>query len=58
MRIAVPTALYEAKTCNIYIGAVERRRLNVMEMRCVRSMSGVKRMDQVRNEEEQKRTVL
>ncbi len=49
----VPTALYGAETRNM--GAAERKRLNVMEMRCLRSMCGVTRMDRVRNEEVRRR---
>ncbi len=47
--VVVPTALYGAETWNV--GAAERKRLNVMEMRYLRSMCGVTRMDQLRNEE-------
>ncbi len=46
--------LYGAETWNM--GAVERKKLNVMEMRCLRSLCGVTRMDQVRNEEVRRRT--
>jgi len=52
--IVVPTALYGAETWKV--GAAERRRLNVMEMRCLRSMCGVTRIDRVRNEEMRRRT--
>ena len=52
--VVVPTALYGAETWNM--GAAERRRLNVMEMRCLRSMCGVTRMDRMRNEEVRRRT--
>ena len=52
--IAVPTALYGAETWNM--GARDRRRLNVMEMRCLRSMCGVTRRNRVRNEEVRRRT--
>ncbi len=38
------------------MGAAERRRLNVMEMRCLRSICLVTRMDRVRNEEVRRRT--
>jgi len=51
--VVVLTDLYGAETWNM--GAAERRRLNVMEMRCLRSMYGVTRMDRVRNEEVQRR---
>ncbi len=50
----VPAALYGVETWNM--GAEERKRLNVMEMRCLRSMCGVARMDRVRNEEVRRRT--
>ena len=52
--VVVPTALYGAETWNM--SAVERKRLNVMEMRCLRSMCGVTRMDRIRNEEVRRRT--
>ncbi len=52
--VVVPTALYGAETWNM--GAAERKKLNVMEMRCLRSMYGVTRMDRVRNEEVRRRT--
>ena len=52
--VVVPTALYGAETWNM--GVLERKRLNVMEMRCLRSMCGVTRMDRVRNEEVRRRT--
>ncbi|XP_076031278.1 uncharacterized protein LOC143019503 [Oratosquilla oratoria] len=47
--VIVPTALYGAETWNIR--EEERRSLNVFEMRCLRSMVGVTRLDRVRNEE-------
>ena len=31
--------------------SVERRKLNVLEMKCLRSLAGVSRMDRVSNEE-------
>ena len=33
----------------------ERRKLNVLEMKCLRSLVGVSRMDRVRNEEVRRR---
>ncbi len=51
--VVVPTALNGAETWNM--GAAERKRLNVMEIRCLRSMCGVTRMDRVRNEELRRR---
>ncbi len=50
--VVVPTALYGAETWNM--GAAEWR-LNVMEMRFLRSMCRVTRMDQVRNDEVRRR---
>ena len=35
--------------------SAERRKLNVLEMKCLRSMVGVSRMDRVRNEEVSRR---
>ena len=46
--VTVPTALYRAETWNM--GVAEKKKLNVMEMRCLKSMCGVMCMDQVRNE--------
>ena len=42
--VAVPNALYEAETHWSMVLA-ENKRLNVIEMRCLRSMCGVTRMD-------------
>ena len=52
--LVVPTALYGAETWNM--GVAERKGLNVMEMRCLRSMCGVTRYDRVRNEDVRRRT--
>ena len=52
--IVVPTALYGAETWNV--GTTEKKRLNVLEMRCLRSMCGVTRRDRIRNEEIRRRT--
>ena len=35
--------------------SAERRKVNVLEMKCLRSLVGVSRMDRVRNEEVRKR---
>ena len=35
--------------------AAERQKLNVFEMRCLRSMAGVTRLDRIRNEEVRRR---
>ncbi len=45
--------LYGAETWNM--GAAGRRRFNVIEMRCLRSMCGVTRMDWVKNDEVRRR---
>ncbi len=54
--VVIPTALYRAETWNM--GELERRRLNVMEMRCLRSMCGVTRRDRVRNDEVRRTGVI
>ncbi len=46
--VVVLMVLYGAETWNM--GAAQRR-LNVMEVRCLRSMCAVTQMDQVRNDE-------
>ena len=47
--VIVPTALYGAEACGMR--SAERRKENVLEMKCLRSLVGVSRMDRVRNEE-------
>ena len=47
--IIVPTALYGAEA--LCVRSVERRKLNVLEMKCLRSLVGVSRTDSVMNEE-------
>ena len=37
------------------IGSVESKKVNVLEMKCLRSFFGVSRMDRVRNEEVRRR---
>ena len=37
------------------MGSAERRKVNVLEMKCLRSLVGVSRMDRVRNEEVRRR---
>ena len=49
--VIVPTALYGAEAW----GNAERRKVNVLEMKCFRSLVGVSRMDRVRNEEVRRR---
>ena len=47
--IVVPTVLYGGETWGLKV--TERKKLNVMEMNCLRSMCGVNRRDRVRNED-------
>ena len=47
--VIVPTALYGAEAWGMR--SAERREVNVLEMKCFRSLVGVSRMDRVRNEE-------
>ena len=52
-RVIVPTALYGAEAWSMR--SAERRRVNVLEINCLRSLLGVSRMDRVRNREERRR---
>ena len=47
--VIAPTPLYEAEAWGMR--SAERRKVNVLEMKCLRSLVGVSRMDRVRNEE-------
>ena len=47
--VIVPTALYGAEAWSMR--SAERKKVNVLEMKCLRSLVGVSRMDRVRNEE-------
>ena len=51
--VIVPTALYGAETWSLR--SAERRKVNVLEIKCLRSLVGVSRMDRVRNEELRRR---
>ena len=51
--VIVPTALYGAETWGMR--SVERRKVNVLEIKCLRSLVGVSQMDRVRNEEVRRR---
>ena len=51
--IIVPTALYRAKAWSMR--SAERRKVNVLEIKCLRSLVGVSQMDRVRNEEGRRR---
>ena len=52
--VIVPTALYAAETWGMK--SADKKRLDVMEMRCLRSMCGVTRWDRLRNEEIRRRS--
>ena len=47
--VIVPTALYGAEAWGMR--SAERRRVNVLEIKCLRSLVGVLRIDRVRSEE-------
>ena len=51
--VIVPPALYRAEAWGL--GSAERRKVNVLEMKCSRSLVGVSRIDSVRNEEVSRR---
>ena len=46
--VIVPAALYAAEAWGMR--SAKRRKVNVLEMKCLRSLVGVSRMDGVRNE--------
>ena len=52
--IVYPTALYRAEAWGMR--RADQRKVNVLEMKCVRSLVGVSRMDIVRNEVVRRRT--
>ena len=51
--VIVPNALYGAEPWDMR--SAERRKVNVLEMKCLRSLVGVSRTDRVRNEEVRRR---
>ena len=51
--VIVPTALYGAEAWGMR--SAERRKVNFLEMKCLRSLVGVSRMDKVKNEEVRRR---
>ena len=51
--VIVPTALYGTEAWGMR--STEKRKLNVLEMKCLRRLVGVSRMDRVRNEEVRRR---
>ena len=53
--IVVPTALYGAEACDMR--SAERRKVNVLEMKYLKSLVGVSQMDRVRNEKVRMRAV-
>ena len=53
-KVIVPTVTYGSECWGMKVS--ERQKLNVFEMRCLRSMAGVSRMDRVRNEVVRQRT--
>ena len=54
--VIVPTALYGAEAWGMR--STERRKVNVLEMKCLRSLVGVSRMDRVRNKEVRRRAEI
>ena len=54
--VIVPTALYGAEAWGIRSG--ERRKVNILEIKSLRSLVGVSRMDRVRNEEVSRRAAI
>ena len=51
--VIVPTALYGAEAWGM--SSSKRRKVNVLEMKCLRNLVGVPRMDRVINEEVHRR---
>ena len=51
--VIVPTALYGAEAWGMK--SAERRKVNILEIKCLRSLVGVSQMDRVRNEEVHRR---
>ena len=47
-KVVVPTVMYGLESWGMKV--TERQKLNVFEMKCLRSMTGVSRLDRVRNE--------
>ena len=52
-RVIVPTALYRAEAWGMR--SAERRKVNVLKMKCLRNLVGVSRMDGVKNERARRR---
>ena len=47
-KVVVPTVMYGSESWGMKV--TERQKLNVFEMKCLRSMTGVSRLDRIRNE--------
>ena len=47
-KVVVPTVMYGSESWGMKV--TERQKLNVFEVKCLRSMTGVSRLDRVRNE--------
>ena len=54
--VIVPTALYGAEAMGMR--SAERRKVNVLEMKCLGSLVGLSRMDRVRNKEVRRKAVI
>ena len=48
-KVVVPTVMYGSESWGMKV--TERQKLNVFETKCLRSMTGVSRLNRVRNEE-------
>ena len=53
-KVVVPTVMYGSESWGMKV--TERQKLNVFEMKCLRNMTGVSRLDRVRNEVVRART--
>ena len=53
-KVVLPTVMYGSESWGMKV--TERQKLNVFEMKCLRSMTGVSRLDRVRNEVVRART--
>ena len=53
-KVVVPTVMYGSETWGMKVTEIQK--LNVFEMKCLRSMAGVSRLDRVRNEVVRART--
>ena len=54
--VIVPTALYRAEAWGMR--SAERRKVNILEMKCLRSLVGVSLLDRVTNEKVRRRAVI